>query len=232
MRSHPSVSDHKGASDVTGSPIAASSERAPAFDWIPAPLRHDAPVRDLEPGETLFRQGDPATAIYALEHGRVRLVRHTIDDHRVTLHTARAGQLFAEAALFSDVYHCDAAADARSRVRVFAKATLLVAFETDPQLAKRFMAVLARQVMALRTRLEQRSIRSARTRILQHLATAADDGRTVRVEGRLLDLAAEIGLTHEVLYRTLAALERDGLIARSKDAITLLRPPGLRPPGV
>ncbi len=194
----------------------------PAFDWIPAPLRDSAPVRELAGGETLFRQGDAASAIYALETGRVRLIRHTIDDHRVALHTARPGELFAEAALFSDVYHCDAVADAASRVRILSKAKLLAAFAHDLELAKRFMAVLARQVMALRTRLEQRSIRSARDRILQHLIMAADEDRTVRLEGRLLDLAAEIGLTHEVLYRTLAALERDGLIARDKDAITLV----------
>ena len=30
----------------------------------------------------------------------------------------------------------------------------------------------------------------------------------MRLEGTLMDLAAEIGLTHEVLYRTLAALRR------------------------
>jgi DNA-binding HxlR family transcriptional regulator len=43
----------------------------------------------------------------------------------------------------------------------------------------------------------------------------------VRVDGRLIDLAAEIGLSHEVLYRTLAALERDGLITRTRSCITL-----------
>ena len=196
---------------------------SPAFDWIPPPLRDGAPIRELAAGETLFRQGDAAGAIFGLESGRVRLIRHTIDDHRVALHTARAGELFAEAALFSDVYHCDAVADAASRVRILSKAKLLAAFAHDLDLATRFMAVLARQVMALRTRLEQRSIRSARARVLQHLIRTADDRRTVHLEGRLLDLAAEIGLTHEVLYRTLAALEREGLIARDKDTITLLR---------
>jgi hypothetical protein len=81
--------------------------------------------------------------------------------------------------------------------------------------------------MALRTRLEQRNIRSARDRILQHLAATAHDGRTLRVEGTLLDLAAEIGLTHEVFYRNLATLERDGLIKRDKGSITLVHPAGV-----
>jgi CRP-like cAMP-binding protein len=69
-------------------------------------------VRVLAPGELLFRQGDPATAIYKVESGRLRLIRRTVDDHLVTLHTARRGEFFAEASLFADAYHCDAVAAA------------------------------------------------------------------------------------------------------------------------
>ena len=200
------------------------AKRGSGLEWLSAALREGAVVRDLAPGEMVFRQGDSASAIFAVEQGRVRLVRHTVDDHRVALHTARAGELFAEAALFSDIYHCDAAADVPSRVRVLSKSKLLAAFDEDPQVAKRFMAILARQVMTLRTRLEQRSIRSARERILQHLALlAGEDGSTVQLEGTLIDLAAEIGLTHEVLYRNLAALERDGFVRRSQGSLVLLK---------
>ena len=75
---------------------------------------------------------------------------------------------------------------------------------------------------ALRSRLEERDIRSSRARILHHLALAAGpDGRTVSLDGTLMDLAAEIGLTREVLYRTLAALEKDGTIARTRSGIVL-----------
>jgi DNA-binding MarR family transcriptional regulator len=50
---------------------------------------------------------------------------------------------------------------------------------------------------------------------------------TLRLGGTLMDLAAEIGLTHEALYRTLASLERDGAIARTKGRITLRKAPAL-----
>ncbi len=198
-----------------------------SFDWLIAKLPDAVSMRELEPGQALFRQGDEATAIFAVERGRLRLVRHTGDDRRVVLHTARAGELFAEAALFSRTYHCDAVADTPSRLRVLSKVGLLAAFRADPELAEKFMAVLARQVMRLRTRLELRSIRSARERVLQHLLLAAGDGRTLRIEGTLMDLAAEIGLTHEALYRALAALESEGAIARTAEDIRLLQRPGV-----
>ena len=84
------------------------------------------------------------------------------------------------------------------------------------------MALLAHEVHDLRARIEERNIRSARERLLHHLARTADpDGRTMPIDGTLMDLAAEIGLTHEVLYRTLADLERDGSIARSGRGLML-----------
>jgi CRP-like cAMP-binding protein len=193
-----------------------------SLDWLPVAIRQRSTIRALDAGEILFRQGHKASAIFEVEQGRLRLIRHTIDSHPIVLHTAREGQLFAEAALFAAAYHCDAVAAIASRVRVYSKRELLAAFRSDPAIAERFMAVLAHQIHALRARLEERTIRSARKRVLHHVALAAGkDGRTMRLEGTLMNLAAELGLTHEVLYRTLADLEKAGAIARTGSAIIL-----------
>jgi DNA-binding Lrp family transcriptional regulator len=40
----------------------------------------------------------------------------------------------------------------------------------------------------------------------------------------LIDLAAEIGLAPEVVYRTLAALKKEGVIARTSSSIILREP--------
>lgn len=193
-----------------------------SLDWLPAAIRQSSALRQLEADEALFHQGDKASAIFEVEQGRLRLIRHTINNQQVVLHTARSGELFAEAALFSDRYHCDAVAAVASYVRAFSKRKLLAAFRSDPALGEHFMASLAHQIQALRARLEQRNIRSARERVLHYLMLAAvEDGLTVTLDGTLMDLAAEPGLTHEVLYRTVAALEKDGIITRTGSAITL-----------
>jgi CRP-like cAMP-binding protein len=190
--------------------------------WLPDQVRRLSKVRVLEAGEVLFRQGDRANAIFEVNHGRMRLIRHTIDNRPITLHTARAGELFAEAALFADRYHCDAVAASAARVHVHSKRALLAAFRSDTALGERFMATLAHQIHALRSRLEGRNIRSARERVLNHLVLTADaDSHTVTLDGTLMDLAGEIGLSHEVLYRTLAALEADGLITKTRSTITM-----------
>ena len=58
-------------------------------DALPPSLEAGSIVRVLSPGELLFRQGDRAAAIYKVESGRLRLIRRTVDDHLVILHTAR-----------------------------------------------------------------------------------------------------------------------------------------------
>ena len=84
------------------------------------------------------------------------------------------------------------------------------------------MTMLARQVMNLRARLEQRNIHSAHDRILHYLAfNAGADGRTVKVTGTLKNLAVELGLTHEALYRTLADMAAAGEIERLNGKIRL-----------
>jgi len=99
---------------------------------------------------------------------------------------------------------------------------MLAEFERNPKAAQAFMAMLAHQVMSLRTRLEQRNIHSARDRVRHYLAlNAGADGRTVIVRGTLKDLATELGLTHEALYRTLADMAAAGEIERLKGKIRL-----------
>jgi CRP/FNR family transcriptional regulator, dissimilatory nitrate respiration regulator len=197
----------------------------PVNDWLPAAVRAAAIDRKLKSGETLFRLGDKTAGLCEVISGRVRLARVDRAGHEIVLHVAGPGETLAEASLFSSAYHCDAIASSNAVVRIYPKAAMLGAFEKDSNAARAFTATLARQVMNLRTRIEQRNIRSARERVRHFLAVSAGaDGRTVELRCSLKDTAAEIGLTHEALYRTLAVLERSGEIRRGRGKITLIRP--------
>jgi CRP/FNR family transcriptional regulator, dissimilatory nitrate respiration regulator len=193
-------------------------------DWLPAAARSRAVDRKLKAGETLFHLGDKTSGLCEVIEGRVRMARVDRGGHEIVLHVAGAGETFAEASLFSPAYHCDAIASTDAVVRVYPKAAVLDAFAKDAKAAQAFTATLARQVMGLRTRIEQRDIRSARERLRHYLAlNAGADGRTVELRGTLKDLAAELGLTHEALYRTLTAMEKAGAIRRTKGTIALRR---------
>ena len=184
-------------------------------------------TRTLQAGEFLFRQGDAAMFVFAIERGQLRLERRTFDGRLVPLHLARAGETFAEAALFADRYHCDAVALTDAVVKALPKAALLVELEHSRGHAPILVHAMARQLHALRQRLELRNVRSARERVLLALELrATDDSRTVVLEGPLQDFAADLGLTREALYRTLARLHASGQIVRDGSQITLRRPLG------
>jgi CRP-like cAMP-binding protein len=178
--------------------------------------------RSLARNEVLFRQGEKVTAIYFVEAGRLRLDRRTFDGRLLVLGTTTANGFFVEAALFADIFHCDAVATEPSRVRVYPKAALLNALRTDPANAMSFLALMAHQVIELRQRIEVMKIRSAKERVMLYLdLNAGSDGCTVNLQGPLQDIAGELGLTREAFYRTLAGLERAGAIEREGTRILL-----------
>jgi CRP-like cAMP-binding protein len=201
---------------------ALSTSNATLRKWLPPNI--EKRERALARGEFLFRKDDATVGLYETEQGQVRLCRFDQTGREAVLHVAGAGDLIAEASLFSAVYHCDAMAVTDARVRLYPKDALLAEFKRNPEAAAAFASGLAHELMKLRTRLELRNIRSARERVVNYLALSTEaDGQTILLQGTVKDLAAELGLTHEALYRTLSKLEAEGAITRNADKIFLTK---------
>jgi CRP-like cAMP-binding protein len=197
----------------------------PAPNKAPAALRRKLSEQSLAADAYLFHQGDRTNAVFAIASGIVRLERHTADGHAVVIHRARAGESLAEAALYADVYHCDAVAETPARVIVYPKDAMLALLQTDAVSAASVTAALARHVQGLRTQLELRNLQPAGARVFAYLELLADDNGNIELDRPLKELASEVGLTHETLYRALAALARTGDIVRDGRRMRL-RPPG------
>lgn len=194
-------------------------------DSLPSALQLAATKRDLITGQVLFHRRDEAQSVFVIQTGRLRLVRYTSEGKLVILQVVRAGESFAESALFSDLYGCDAVAETPSRVIVYPKQLLLTVLRSQPGLAESFINRLALKNQSLKDRLELQSIRSARERVLQYLLYTLQTGETiVNFDRPIKDIAAELGLTPEALYRTLAQMEREGIITRSQRQIKLRTP--------
>ena len=167
--------------------------------------KHGVSQRDLRMGDALFRQDDPSRAMFFLQSGAVDLIRHTEDGQKVTMFRATAGDTIAEPSVFSDRYHCDAIAKQNSIVFSMDRQSVLAAMTTDSEFAIAFVKRLAGQVQTYRRQLELLAIRSAKDRVLAGLA----DGR---LTGTVLEFAADLGLSHEGVYRALAELTRNGQV--------------------
>ncbi len=189
-------------------------------DRLPAELQKAAVYRELQAGETLYRRGEEAVAIFAVQSGRLRLFSYTSQGKAVPLYVIRSGECVSEPALYAEHYCGDVVAEVTSRVLMFPKKALLWAFQQHPLLAEEFMALLTRRFNLLRIRLELRNLQSASDRILQYLAVTAVPGQSsVKLDRPLKSIADDLGLTHESFYRTLAQLVREGAISREKSVI-------------
>ena len=192
---------------------------------LPLSLEAGSVIRELGAGEVLFEQGDRAAAIYKVEtrsasasqtHGR----RSSCDPpYRVSTRVLRGSLSFRS----NLPLRC-------SRGRTLANSGLPEG-EGDGGAPNR---------PGTRTSVHGPPRQSAsgtsgkdgvaqhplgRERVLQYLRLRADlDRRSIAIDGQLQDIAAEIGITREALYRTLAPLEAEGSIAREGSAIALKKP--------
>lgn len=189
-----------------------TGSRHPSF---PSALLSCASRLELQPAQWLFRAGTPPRHIHFIEEGAVRLVRHGRQGEEVVLHDARPGEFLAEASLHSARYHCDAVASEASVVLRVAKADFQRLLIEDAAFERTWIALLGAQLRTARARIERLSVRSAEERI-RHLLLSEGRGPRCELEvaGTLKDLARQLGLTHESLYRTLARMQNEGVIDR------------------
>ena len=170
------------------------------------PLFSDATVRHFAAGENLFHAGDTVVSMILLRDGFADLVRHTDHGLRLILHRAETGQILAEASTWSDVYHCDAVAAAPCVAAFVPRQAFRQRLQRDPIFADRWAQNLARAVQAARVRAEIRSL----SKVAERLDAWLSEGRALPDKGRWQDVAAELGVTREALYRELAR-RRNGL---------------------
>jgi CRP-like cAMP-binding protein len=181
------------------------AKAVPLLAYLPEATRGKSYMRSLSAGEALFRRGSKPAAVFVVLRGEMRLVRTTARGAEIILQRARGGFL-AEASLDQAAYHCDAFAAASSDVLAI-PLTLFQAALADKVFQSAWIAHLARELRNMRAIAERASLRTARERIIHYLETEGRGGAFALTQSKK-DWAAELGLTHEALYRELARMQR------------------------
>ncbi len=146
--------------------------------------------------------------MYFVVSGEVHLVRRSPSGSEIVLQRAREGFL-AEASLDQAAYHCDAVAVLPSELLMLPRKSFLEALAADG-FRSRWIMHLARELRRVRAQSERLSLRTAQERIVHCIETEGDG--SIRLSHSKKEWAAELGLTHEALYRALARMERSGEI--------------------
>lgn len=156
--------------------------------------------RLIGPGEYLFHLGEAVAALYVVLEGEIHLIRHQKDGSAIVFQRAGPGAILAEASLFSDRYHCDAVARTRATVRNIPKRRVLNRLRSDADFAEAWVAHLAHAIQSLRFRSEVLSLRTVAFRLDAWLAWHIE----IPPKGKWKQLANEIGVSAEALYREMA----------------------------
>jgi CRP-like cAMP-binding protein len=193
----------------------------PALAAIPASLREAEQLRRFAAGETLHRRGDRPAAMLWVVEGELRLVRHAADGTQLVMQRVRSG-FIAEASMEAAAYHCDVVAAVAGQLLRFPVPVFRAELEQDAGFRQAWMRRLAQEVRTLRAQSERLSLHGAAERILHYLETEGSDGAVTLPQSRKA-WAAEMGLSHEVLYRTLRRLREDGVIRIDGNRIARVR---------
>lgn len=190
----------------------------PSAGLIPKVLREAATQVQTDSRETLFRMGDPVRHVYLVIDGEAHLIRLERHGGEIILQRSRGG-FIAEASLDSKTYHCDAVAAEPSTLLLFPIVGFRTALEDDPAFCKAWQSHLAKEVRKLRTQCERLSLHSAADRIIHYIESEGNEGVVTLKQSRK-SWAAELGLTHEALYRALRRMQDDGTLSIAGNQFT------------
>lgn len=151
-------------------------------------------------GSDLFGFGEPVEFVFFLHQGTVLLERQLEDGRTICQQRADAGDVVAEASLYSDRYHCSARCGSDVTLKAVRKTDFNIQLSQDPNLATEWAAHLARTVQMSRLLSEIRSLRSISDRLDAWLAVHG----ALPEKGHWQSVAHDIAVSREALYRELA----------------------------
>jgi CRP-like cAMP-binding protein len=192
--------------------------------------------RNFTAGEVIFRQDEPATSVFVLQEGHVRLVKRVrlVERNLVVL---GPGDLFGETALLGPREGCPSTAVTLTECAVlcFEAARFDSLVTSHSELALRLMRQLVRRLREAEDQVENMLIRDKQSRVVNALVKAGklqggQDTQSVRVKMTPVELSSCVGLDVDTVKRAVHELRKgdylkvydDQLVISDMDALQKL----------
>jgi CRP/FNR family cyclic AMP-dependent transcriptional regulator len=191
----------------------------------------------LEPGDHVYRAGDPATHLYVVRSGQLYESVTTAEGDEFVFEMLTRAAVFGEPGLFTPerVRAVNVIAASAAVVVRIARSDLIAFLTRHPPAMLRALEGLAGQVITSVEEAVGLAHLSIELRLCARLLDLAgthgeDSSEGVRLSLRLNQstLAASIGASRENVNRALARLSADGLVALAEGSVILTDPEGLR----
>ncbi|MFM2275365.1 MAG: hypothetical protein RL211_1237 [Pseudomonadota bacterium] len=191
-------------------------------ELLPKSLITSCEEVQLPKATCLFKAGDKPERMFFVVSGEVILERPGLQGSPVILQRTRKG-FVSEASLKSAKYHCRGQVVANAKIIQIPIRLVRDAMDSDPAFAGRWIGMLNKEVKRLRLQCERLSLPKVQDRFVHLLETEGDKG-CFPIGAGIKSLAAELGVTHEALYRCIYAMEKLGTLLRTATHLCLVKP--------
>ncbi len=183
--------------------------------------------RSVSSGTALFLENAPATTLYVLLDGRVRVTRDATGGQLVVLHFAHPGDVLGCAILGgARAYPGSAEVVADAVLLAFDERAIAGLVERFPGVSRNALKMLSGRMEDLRDRLREMTTDSVERRIAHVLVRFASraEAESMRPDLALSrqDLAELVGSTQYTVSRVVARWEKNGWIEAGRGRITVL----------
>ena len=182
----------------------------------------------LDPGKTLFRQGQAAERFYFLREGLVKLFRLSPEGDEKIIEIMRPGETFAEAVMFMGAKGCypvNAEAINESRVYAFEQKVFLNLLHESNDATFGLLGSMSRRLHMLVNQIESLTLQNATYRLVAYLLEQFPRDVKTSPEVQLTTpkgvIASRLAIQPETLSRILGKLRQGGLIEVHGNHITI-----------
>lgn len=204
----------------------------PVFAGLPDPalaaLARIMHRKRISARRILFYEGDPVTALYCIEHGRIRMSVALEDGEECTINILGDGEFFPHAGLLKGgTYPATASTMVDTEVALAFRDDLADLARREPEIAFHLLMEMGRRVEILQGRVRELTQRDLRVRVLctlmrlatMHQMNEEDAPRPDEVDLNFHltheELAQMAGGARESVSRILSELRREGIIIHS-----------------
>lgn len=173
---------------------------------------------EYRPKETIFRQGDPADAVYYIEKGKVQITVVSDQGKEGVIAMLVAGEFFGEGCLAGQELHmATASATSRTTIAIVDKPTMVRVLHEEPKLSEMFMSFLLARNIQIEADLVDHLFNSSERRLARVLLLLANFGKEGKLEMVIPKinqdiLAARVGTTRARINFFMNKFKKLGLI--------------------
>ncbi len=174
-------------------------------------------------GEVLFHQDDPATHLYVISAGTVKISIQEESGREVLVAVYRGGDVVGELALFDEgLRSATVTALAETLVYSLSGTDLFAVLERNPRALRNLLARLTRIVRRLSGQVGDFVFLDLESRVAKYLLDLSELSPGKSVELTQEDLASFVGGTRAAVNRVLADLEKLGAITIGRRHVEIL----------